>query len=280
MGAAELFSATIVLMLIFIFAVLVFRFRKETSVLFQNTIFKKTIFVFTICLVGLCFVYYGSGAQHRKSLLVQSSVAGTFFIATKALIWFFIFKLPARLPYLILFASPFILMGNLLQSNSHASTIFNKKHTLNIIGIFIVFNFLALLPACYIMSEMGPDRALTFNSFLCACLSAYGFAFIGYKFNSSLLRCIPIAGLIAGICLITYFAVRQYPIAKNYAAAIDERIVLVQEENKKGRTELLELKPLPRPGFYYSAEISNDTALYRNTFFKQRFNLGFNCVVK
>jgi hypothetical protein len=280
MGAAETFAVFVLVVLWGYLVIVFYKNRGGLIKLFSDVSFKKLFVVSLVCLVILLIIYLGVGTQFRRSLLKQASVFDTFLISTKAMAFLLIKRMPDKLPYLLLFSIPFLWLGKQLIGNALAALVFSKRSLLIICISFLILTFISLIPAAYIMSDRGPDRSLTINAFLFAALFAYLFIYIGYKTYGLDIKFIIPGALLVNTSLIIFMAVQQYGVINNYSKAVDKRIEFVELENKNGRTELLELEPLPQSGLFYSAELSSDTAYYKNTFFKQRFGLKFSCVVK
>lgn len=279
-GAAETFAATVLIILWITIFVYVYLYKSELKRLTKNTFFTKAAVVLLVCTPLLIDIYLNTGTRFRQSLLIQASLLDTFYFSARTMGYLIINILPLKLPLLVLFSTPFLLIGKQLAQNVGFQTIFSNKAFAKIALLFVAVNYISFIPAAYIMSDRGPDRSFTFNAFLLVLMSIYFFIYLGTKIKTDKLGLIVKAALIAIAVVLIYTGVSQYAITKNYAANIDERIELVTKENKKGRTELLMLPPLPPSGFFYSAELSADTAYYTNTFFKMRYDLNFNCAVK
>ena len=278
-GAAETFAAfSLIVCWIFVF-ILCFRRKFLFIQLKQDILFKKLAVISCLSIVGLVFIYFGPGTQFRKSLLTQASVVSTSIIAAKTLAYLLVKKFPFKILTLVLFSSPFFLLGNRVGKTKLSQKVFSRITLLKFSALVFFLVFISLVPACYIMSDRGPERSFTIVSFLFTLLAAYLFTLIGYKTKTNQMKPIAVFFLGMSAVFLSYTISKLLPASKAYANAVDERIVFVQKENEKGRRELLQLEPLPPSGFYYSAELSNDTADYKNTFFKQRYDLKFNCVV-
>ncbi|MBI2270445.1 MAG: hypothetical protein HYU69_08840 [Bacteroidetes bacterium] len=279
-GAAETFAATTIFICWVTLFIYIYIYRSSLNKLQEQSTFKKLLFVSSLSSIALLMIYFGQGTQFRKSLLTQSGFFGTLYVSAKTMAWVLVKRIPFQIPYLLLFSVPFIELGKQLSRNTFAFTIFTKKNLFLICITFLFLIYISLIPASYVMSDRGPDRSLTVIAFLLALLFAYMFTFFGYKKHNRIGNSVTSATLILSSGMLIYTTINQYSIAEHYSSEVDKRIELVLKENEKGRTEPMELKPLPSSGYYYSTELSADTAFYKNTFFKQRYALNFSCYVK
>jgi len=279
MGAAESFGVFVMLLCVAGILLFIYRFRKNTRELKNSHLFKMLFSITCFSLIALSFIYFGTGTQSRKAMLRQAAFIETFYLPARTMIYLFILKIPTKLPLLVLFSIPFSWAGNQLKNNLLASLLFTSK-SLRIACVgFLVLSYSALLPACYIMADRGPERSFTINSFLLVLLFIYLFAYLGYKIKDKRVMLITASGLSLSSGLLIFSIVWQLNSAPLYANAVDKRIEVVKAENKKGRTASLDLEPLPPNGFYYSAELSPDTNFYNNVFFRKGLGLNFSCRV-
>lgn len=276
-GAAETFAATAIFICWATLFIYIYMYRSNLNKLAELPSFKKLLFVSSLSSIALLIIYFGQGTQFRRSLLTQAGFFGTLYISAKTMAWLMLKRIPFQIPYIILFSSPFIVLGKQLVRNIFAPSIFTKKNLFLICITFFFLMYISLIPASYIMSDRGPDRSLTIIAFLLTLLFAYIFTFLGYKKHDRIGNPVTSAAIAFSSCVLIYIIIQQYSIAQHYSSEVDKRIELVLKENETGRTEPLELKTLPPSGYYYSAELSADTTFYKNTFFKQHYGLNFSC---
>lgn len=279
-GAAETFAATTIFICWVTLFIYIYIYRSSLSKLVELPSFKKLLFISSLSSIALLIIYSGQGTQFRRSLLTQAGFFDTLYISAKTMAWLLLKRIPFQIPYVLLFSAPFIGLGKQLVGNGFTPAIFTKRNLFLICITFLFLMYISLIPASYIMSDRGPDRSLTIIAFLLTLLFAYIFTFLGYKKHDQIGNSVTSAALILSSGMLIYTTIQQYSIVEQYSSEVDKRIELVLKENKKGRTEPMELKPLPPGGYYYSTELSADTTFYKNTFFKQHYGLNFSCYVK
>jgi hypothetical protein len=72
----------------------------------------------------------------------------------------------------------------------------------------------------------------------------------------------------------------QYPIAKAYANAYDQRILSLKILESNHNTDAQSINPLPPSGMLFSADISSDTSNIQNKYFKNALSLHFNVLLQ
>ena len=229
---------------------------------------------YTLLLLGLfAFIYLylqSPGLQSRKQFLHQANPIDTLYINLRALGYLLLKWLPTRFFLLSLISMVFWLLP--IYNNPHS---FVSRKSLQIFFIVILcLVYVSLLPTSYIMSDRGPDRALTISSMLIT-LGLFGAIFyIGSKLQEK-----PriIFGRIAALGVILFLCMQlnqQYIQAPNYAQSVDKRIAIAlsSKPNNHGPSSI-SLPPLAPANYYYPATITSDTTHFSNRFFKIRFDL-------
>jgi len=287
MGASESFAVFVLFLCVSTLVLWTIPKRADLNSLFQNPRFQKLLFITCFSILIFSFLFFGPGTQHRKSVLRQAGLFDTFFLPARTLVYLFIRKITMKLPLLIVFVSPFFAAGtklkwieNKLKADSYVIKLFSKKSLALATFLMLALNYLALMPACYIMSDRGPERSFTVNSFLLLVYFIYLSLYAGVHLKSKRIVPFQVVTALAAFLFLSYSLVTQLKSAPVYSKSIDDRIVLVQKENQEGRKKVLDLEPLPSSGYYYSAELSPDTSFYTNVFFKQYFGLNYNCRVE
>jgi len=279
MGAAESFAVFVVfLCLLALLAVLLIpeKIRQLAEV---KHILPKLTAITLLSITCLLVISNLPGTRIRKNFLQQAGFFQTLYLPARTMLYLALKKLPARLLLLILFALPFSLPGSRLKNSPFAENLFGTKSIFATVCLTGVLIYFSLMPACYLMADRGPERSFTVISFMLVLLFVYLAFALGYKKEGLLLARLRTASLLCSSAVLLVYFVQQTQIAPAYSKALSSRIASVTEENKKGRTTVMDLPPLPPSGYYYSAELSSDTTFYNNLFFKRRFGLKFNCRV-
>lgn len=276
MGAAETFAVLVVALLFILLVIQIFNCQFQLQELKNNIFFRKVFIVCSISLITVLVIYYSEGATFRKSILKQASMGDTLILSIKAMAHLVIRFTTEKLLYAVLFSIPFILIGKKISESSVLNQYFTKKIFLTISILFLLITFTSFIPAAYIMSDRGPDRSLTVNAFLLSLFFVYLSVFIGYYINTKYLLNAVLGCIVFNIIFMGYTLFIESGKTKIYSEAVKKRAAYVVKENLSNRRALLTLPPLPSPGFYYPAELTSDTADYRNQFFKQYFNLKYS----
>ena len=275
-------SESFLLFVIFCNKILIVTTYFRGPILLSKAKSKQLLLVTVLTLTAfIAFYYLSPGVQIRKSILHQATLPQTFFIASRTAIYLMVYKLPAKLPVLLLFALPFSAIGLKLSRFPHFLKFFSQKTALRVALFLLLGNYIALLPASYIMADRGPDRSLTINSFLITCLFIYFGMYLGAQLAAKnrlqLGKHLVTFSLCAAISFLSIQLVIQFKQAPAYAHAVDQRTAFVIQENQSGRTTALTLDPLPPASYFFSAELSTDTLNFSNRFFQKRFGLHYAC---
>jgi len=218
------------------------------------------------CLAGLIIDTMGSGAQVRMEHLPQLPLTDKLWIALKNYGRLLLLRIPSVLPALLAFVLPVAWIG-LVSSRYQASgpsELFNRnRHGFAVADLMMLTISLMM---GLLMSDMGPDRAwlpISAAILVLGAVTAWQLGgWLDTKFKGRLFQ----IALIAQVALLGYQGselIIELPRAMHYAEAVDERMQTISEAVERGDT-LLELKPLPNPGWLQSAEITSDTAHHRN----------------
>src|SRR6185503_10447662 len=116
--------------------------------------------------------------------------------------------------------------------------------------ISLILIFIFLVSTSFIMSELGPDRALSQVSFLISFCFAVLLFIIGYKVHirERIFQILKIITVIFSIAVLTIIFQKQFSIAKEYAAAYDQRMYFLTDLNKSEQKNVIELNALPPSG--------------------------------
>lgn len=275
-GSIEVYSAIYGLF----FTILLFRnYRKEENIklfIYSN---KKLLIVYVAFAISFIIFLIAPGNYLRDGLFPEHQFWYSFVITSKSFVKFGILYLPFKLPYILVFATPFLFLGNTLKSSNmklfHISfkSLFIKSSIL-FTGVLFIFFFMV----AYVMVETGPPRMWFFVSFVLSIYCCIICFYAGYKdiFNEKQIVFVKNGSIILGIGLMVFNIIYQYPIVSNYSKATDSRNDYITELNKtiKGDS-LVFLDPLPPPGMLYSTEISADTTHFTNKELRLGYELKF-----
>jgi hypothetical protein len=263
-GAFETYAVVALLALI---AILIYHYRKPIKD-------KRKINLLLISVFMLCFAFsfelIGSGWRNRHEILGSPAISSALFITVKAIVKMFIWYIPSKIHWLILF---FLLwMGFGAQAKTQVT--FRKHFLLKLFIAFCISTFLLLFPSCYLLRETPPFRTWTLVCFLLVLAVTVAGFFTGQKLKDSI--AVPYLSSTASfvmLILLLKTCIDQKQITTVYANAFDERekILLSAQTNIIGGT--IELDPLPPPGMLYSAEITSDTTHYKNIHLKDYYQL-------
>ena len=207
-----------------LFAVFVF----GADYIYQCTQLKRLQWhwFYTLVLIGLLsflLLYIQSpGLQSRKQFLHQANLIDTLYINLRALGYLLLKWLPTRFLLLSLISMVFWLLP--IYNNPHSFV--SRTVLQKFLGVILCLVYVSLLPTSYIMSDRGPDRALTISSMLIT-LGLFGVLFfVGSKLQNK-----PriMFGRIAALGVILFLSVQlhqQYIQAPNYAQSVDNRIAI------------------------------------------------------
>lgn len=218
------------------------------------------------------------GNTIRTEWLPERSFFSTFYTTFKALGKLIVLRLPSQLPYILLFSIPWIAVGKNFQKSEQKTNF--KKHFKSILlsGILLmIVLYIIMFPACYLLSEPGPDRSLSLAILLISLYAAAVAFSIGYcniisKTATQKLHTISLV-LISGFLLFTLIS--QYRTVSGYSKALDNRIIQLQKIQNSDPHHVEYVKALPPAGFLYSTEISSDTAYFSNEQFRQGIFVDF-----
>jgi hypothetical protein len=283
-GASEVFTIVFGCSL---FLLLIHRYRNAgTFSNFRKNDFNKKLLVAMLSLgIAFCVFLIAPGNYARNQLFPQHQFFYSFFIAGKAGIKFFIFYLPFKLHYILVFSLPFVIIGKRFQMNQKyrflgSFTSFFRRSTL----LFAGLSFLFFYVVAFIMTEMGPPRISLLASLLVTvyscCIAFYaGYHLVASEKQFSILKG---CGICLGLLLVGYSLIHQYPIARKYAGAHDERLKQLQHLNNEPKVagSIVNLPPLPKCGMLYSAEITADTNHFKNQHLRLAYHLKYQVIVK
>jgi len=205
------------------------------------------------------------------------------YITFKELIKFIILKLPSHNWWILLFFLPFMHIGYISGKNINKLSFakFQKNFLYSFIILFIIL-YIFLFPACYLLSEIGPTRSLSFPIFLITLFIAFWSLTAGYYCikKAYIIRYGNIISLFILIFVFSILIIKQQEIVSNYAKKLDQRTLFLKKLKKTKNKKTIILEALPSSGFLFSAEISNDTSYFGNEHYRLGLFLDFSVKIK
>ncbi len=273
-GASESYSLIFISLMLMMFYAL----SKEENFksIFSKRAKLKMGLALMFLLISLAITLSAPGNEIRLNALPSPPLTERLIIPFKSFAKLFLFKILPVLPYLIIFTSPWIILGNYF-SRFNISNYSVNRYTIP----FLFFIFIAILPTSIVMSETGPDRALSIISFSIVLFLSFQFYNFGYSkvTSSKYLNLIRIISAPAIFIIIAANTFTRGNLAAQYSKAYDERIayLLAQKENT---IDLVVVPALPASGYLYSAEVSADPNHFTNRFLVDAYNLNFKLSLK
>ncbi|MEO5571079.1 MAG: DUF6056 family protein [Bacteroidia bacterium] len=280
-GASESFALINILLLSSCLLLLNSKMKKflNVSVPDKQTVNKKIILALLFLLISFTITMLAPGNEVRYSALPKVSFIQTLWIQVKSFIKIIFISTPLKMHYLFLFSFPWLILGEYLSTSIPKMNLLPVLFSLKkYFFILLILIFIFLVPTSFIMSELGPDRALAQISFLISFCSAVLFFILGYRvqIKEKVFLIFKIITVVFSIAVLSIKFKEQFSIAKKYAAAYDRRMDLLTDLNKSGQKNVIELNQLPESGMIYSAEISTDTGYFTNNFLEYALHLQFD----
>jgi hypothetical protein len=213
----------------------------------------------------------GNGWRNRHEILGTPTLTSAFLITAKALVKMFVYYLPPKIHWLILFFLAWIGVGIRWENNINLK----KGFFIKLILVFSLATFIILFPSCYLLSETPPFRTWTLICFLLSLTIAIAAFAFGQSLSKNK-KAFAYFSAVAFIFIISLQAkgfLEQKKTTIEYANAYDARAKILRDSKLNNAQGIIELIPLPPSGMLYSAEISSDTNNYRNRHLRDYFQL-------
>ncbi|MFL5762910.1 MAG: DUF6056 family protein [Bacteroidia bacterium] len=270
-SASEIYSAIYGL----IFTIFLFiQYRKNKK------LERKYLFAYSILAISFITFLVAPGNYLRDGLFPERHFLYSFFITAKSLVKFTVLYLPFRLPYILIFALPFLVVGyntpKLTKEMSFGT--FFWRCSFAFAGLLLIFFFLT----AYVMVETGPPRVWFLLSFLLTiyCASICFYAGNSLSPSTFFVKLAMYLSTTGGIIAMIWLTTVQQPIASTYSKAWDKRAENLLELNRQLPADtLIRIEPLPPAGMLYSAEIAADTNHFTNRELRLGYNLRYHVAV-
>ncbi len=277
-GASETYALFYILFLLTSCCCLVF--NKENALVrnIKERALWKILFSLAFLITSFLISYTAPGNAIRATWLPEPSFSQTFFITLKSIGKLILFKLPIQLLWIKLFSIPCIYLGYLHGKNKQKLpySFFYKKFVISLL-ILVLLAYCLMFPACYVLSEMGPDRSLSQVVLLTSIFCATWAFILGYRCvdRANILRYFSYVATGAIISSLIVITILQFNTVSAYANTLDKRTAGLLKLQSKRNTNTVTLKALPPSGFLYSAEISPDTSYFGNEHYRLGLLLDF-----
>jgi hypothetical protein len=180
-GSSEVYSAIYGLLII---SYLFYQYKKSTSliVIFTAPYHKRLLIILIPFTISFLLFLVAPGNYLRDGLFPEHQFLYSFFITAKSFVKFVFLYLPFKLHYILIFAVPFLFLGNDIKEqqisffNQSFKTVFYRTSILFASVLFIFFLLVA-----YVMVETGPPRIWFLISLLFAVYCFVIFFYAGYK---------------------------------------------------------------------------------------------------
>lgn len=207
---------------------------------FKSRVHKAYLYT-ALILIALSFtlLVVGPGNDIRRSMLPEVSVLSSIWINIKSIIKLYLFKLPVKLPFMILAAWLVSMVPNqwkLIRLNREQLVLLY----LAMFGLLVLYHW----PIAYAMGEIAADRALA----IVFVAHQVFFILVGWSKRESssahFLWLFPVLMIMQAIIFL--------PVHRKYSIAVNNRYKVLKSSNEK----VIELKRLPHKGMYRNAELT------------------------
>lgn len=243
---------------------------------------KLTIAIIAV-LIGFAITMTAPGNGVRYDALPHPSNAMLVWIQLKSFIKIVFIRIPLNLPMLLLFGTPWFLLGNHIQKRTSiiSFTEFSKS-LLPYMFTFLVLIFIFLVPTSFIMAELGPDRALSFISFFITLSFSAVLFWAGMRLavGDKTIHLLKIGTPSLMIILLTYHTINQWQITSAYAHSYDNRNSYLDTAKQKEKNTTIVVDSLKPSGMLYSAEITTNPSHFLNQFLKDASGVKGDVKVK
>lgn len=259
-GAAEAVSIPAILL---VSIIIIFQLRRKS---FRMT----SLFSLIMLLISVGITYAGVGRAIRQGVLPEVSLWQTAIITMKSFLSVELFMVKQKTAWAVLLAGAWIgFMGN-----RSASKPLSLSFILKLAAWYGLLMVIFLLPACYLLGEIPPQRAWILISFLnTVCITGAGYVTGMYLRRSYLTLLISSAAVIFLIAMNLKVAVDQKSIVTEYSRAVDSRMQFLSTLADPEDPSTIILERLPASGMLTSSEIFIDTSDFRNRHLRNYFKL-------
>jgi hypothetical protein len=282
-GASESYALSAVFLLVFYLLASNLRLLKNAAFNFPagRALNFKISFALLVLAASFTVTMLAPGNKNRLDLLPHAGFAQLCWVQVKSFIKIVFIRTPAQLPFLLLFSTPWFVLGQKCAAKEMQSLVSFLKRIVPYFFLSLFFVFVFLMPTSFVMVELGPDRSLSFITFFIAfCFAAFFFSLgQNVKVKNLTATIFKVASLIGIGCVVLFFSVEQFPLAKKYSLACDQRKNYLQELQRSGNHKTIELAPLPPSGCLFSSEISSDSLHGLNYLVEKSLRLDFKVKV-
>lgn len=252
-----------------------FHFSRFPQLHFVTTkALNQKLMVAMVCLlVGFAITMVAPGNGVRYEALPHPSKAMLLWIQMKSFIKIVFIRTPLNLPWLILFGTPWFLLGHRLQDQSRliSLSLFIKSTLPYLVG-YLLLVFIFLIPTSLILAEIGPDRALSLVSFFVTLSFSAVLFWAGNRLRVSVgvVNWLKIGMPVVMVAVLAFYVVNQEQTVSAYARSYDRRMDYLKALPKGAEPQsVVTLDSLAPSGMLYSAEITTNPTHFLNQFLKE-----------
>lgn len=225
-------------------------------------------------LISFLVGFAGEGNRIRASFLPQNDWDFKLLAVGKALVKMFLLYGPPKLLSALLFSFPWMLLAG--YGWMAAPSLRQLKWATVILLLLVT---ISLVPMSWLMSEMGPERALSQISLY---LTGYAILFmiwLGGKWKGRLhLKMIPVVYLSLVTLYLSFNAYSKLKADVEYTKGYDHRMELLMRYRDEGTRGVMMVPPLPLPGWLYSSEIDTSAGHFTNRHLHHYLKTDFQIV--
>lgn len=243
----------------------------------------KISIALSVILIGFIITMVAPGNGVRYDALPHPPKVMLVWIELKSFIKIVFIRTPLKLPMLLLFGTPWLILGNQMQKRSSSVSFAQfSKSAAPYFCIFLALIFVFLVPTSLVMAELGPDRALSLVSFLIATGFSVGLFWAGMRLTvgKKTIHLLKIGIPATMIILLTFHIISQQKITTAYARSYDLRNLRLETLRQRNENKTIALDSLKPSGMLYSAEITVNPNHFSNRFLKESAGLKYDVQVK
>ena len=268
-GASESFA---LIFLFFLSVILLYR-TFIAGIKRSDPIQIRLIFGIIVLLASLGISALAPGTDVRRSALPHVDWIDTLWVISKTYVKYFVRFLPSHIFFLILLSASWLYIGDryLRDKIDRAKA---RRLLLNTTLLFLAALLILFIPTSMILSETGPDRALSIVSLATALFFLVVFAMLGVLVNRKTILRVHALLLAIAVGALAFTCMKQYRLGQSFDMAYRQMMDEIDRARNSGIT-VLELERLPPDGMLYWDPLTTDTSYFVNRHLQQGLELPF-----
>ena len=286
-GLSENFAIWLILLLTFLVIFIRIINRKHHQSFIPPTLLKALFIGLITACISFNINISGAGLKERMNIIKsETPVAGSTVKEIASLPQSFNFSELSQiiicnknLAFLLLAASWFF-FGRIMKRDKLITLQASEKSILvkflrSSIPLTILSIAIILIPLFYVFKGAGPLRAWTPASFVIAIFFCLLFFVLGSQNISKLIENGFRLLLLASLCIVIAYFIRQSGYAAFYSKSFDNRCLYFEKLNNAGNTTTIDVKGLPDSGMLPNGDITENEHLHLNEDFRDVLKLHF-----